>query len=80
MKIEKGCFIIMGKAGSSLSQMTDDTNDVYDWVSCIAAVPEAVKASSWCELAAVDDVYLGDGFTLAIVDVERGTRNVSAQQ
>lgn len=66
MKIEKGCFIVMRKAGSSISKTTNDTNDVYYWVSLNFDEKEAIEASSWCELAVVGDVYFGDGFTIGI--------------
>lgn len=65
MKIENGCVIVM-KAFGGYERYTNDTRVVYDWISSNFDDLEAIRASSWCELATVGETYQGNGFTLEI--------------
>ena len=67
MKIEKGCVIVFRSAGCSL-RWAYDTEDIYNFLVSDAGTEEAIRASCWCELAVVGDVYFGNGFTIAIVE------------
>lgn len=65
MKFENGCVIVM-KAFGGYERYTNDTRVVYDWISSNFDDLEAIRASSWCELATVGETYQGNGFTLEI--------------
>lgn len=70
MIIEKGCIIVM-KAFGGYKSFTVDTDVVYDWIVDYFDDPElAANVSSWCELAAVGEVYYSREFTVGIVEVD----------
>lgn len=68
MKIEKGCAIVFRWVGSG-SFWYYDTDDIYDTLELADFdVEEAIKASCWCELSTVGEMYFGNGFTIEIVE------------
>ena len=41
---------------------------LFDWISEIAGELEAIEATSWGELACLDEEYEGEGFKLRVID------------
>lgn len=41
---------------------------LYEWIAEIAGELEAIKATSWAELACLDEEYEGEGFKLRVID------------
>lgn len=41
---------------------------LFDWISEIAGELEAINATSWAELACLDEEYEGEGFKLRVID------------
>lgn len=62
---------------NSLIHGTTPTGDIqtrrirttlFDWVSEIAGELEAINATSWAELACIEEEYEGEGFKLKVID------------
>lgn len=41
---------------------------LYNWLCEITTEQEAINASSWAEIADLDEEYIGDGFKLKVID------------
>lgn len=41
---------------------------LFDWIAEIAGDLEAINATSWAEIASLDEEYEGDGFKLRVID------------
>ncbi len=41
---------------------------LYEWIAEIAGELEAINATSWAELACLDEEYEGEGFKLKVID------------
>lgn len=53
---------------SSIKQTRSIRTVLFDWVSEIAGELEAINATSWAELACLDEEYEGECFKLRVID------------
>lgn len=50
---------------SGITRIYDDLEELYDFVFALNEDDfEAIEVSNWAELAAVEETYIGDGFTV----------------
>ena len=53
---------------TAIFQTRNIRTTLFDWISEIAGVMEAIDATSWAEIACIDEEYEGEGFKLKIID------------
>ena len=53
---------------TTIRQTRDPHRILYEWLCELTDEQEAINASSWAELADVDEEYIGDGFKLKVID------------
>lgn len=59
--------VIQDEYGNEYQYRCDDNDAIYDRVIAITGdVAEAIEIASWCEIATIDERYLGKGITVDI--------------
>lgn len=53
---------------TSLRQTRNAHTTLFNWLLEFTSEEEAINASSWAELAELDEEYEGEGFKLKIID------------